>query len=65
MADLQRIQKYIDKTQADNMWRYELMMNDWKALATLHTIDAVAMAFLYGRAKGYRAAKAEMTKKVG
>ncbi len=61
MNELEKIQKYIDDTKIQERDRgaCELYMREWKALANKGDIgDAVALAFYYGRAKGYRAGRA-------
>ena len=63
MIELADIYTYIGLTKfASNIEpRYHLSAD--KAIAVSHMpdkIDAVSLAFCYGRAKGYRAAKAEI-----
>lgn len=60
MSEIEKIKKYIDSTDISNRERYELGILDARAIKrTDDMLDAVYTAFLYGRAKGYRAAKAE------
>lgn len=56
----EKIQRYIARTEINEPGRYELDLLDAKAIRNMgDMLDAVYTAFLYGRAKGYRAAKAE------
>ena len=67
MSEIERIQRYIDKTGAEKGVKdlYSMTQLDMRALldkAGIHTapvFDAIWLAFDYGKAKGYRAAKAE------
>lgn len=56
-----RIERYIQRTKfKGNAENYDLRMSEWRAIAEGESrLTAVAIAFSYGRAKGYRAAKAE------
>jgi len=57
--EVKKIQRYIDNTPLVSE-RYSVSFVDMVALAeSMDGVDAVALAFQYGRAKGYRAAKAE------
>lgn len=63
MSEIEKIKKYISRTKVDDS-RYYLSYIETIAIAkTAHThddvLDAVSLAFKYGQAKGYRAAKAE------
>lgn len=63
MDEIERIKKYISQTKVDDR-RYYLHFIEARAIAkTAHTyddvLDAVSLAFKFGQAKGYRAAKAE------
>lgn len=53
-AEIARMKGYIRKTRGAEKSVYDMTTRgkDW---------DAVELAFLYGRAKGYRAAKAEVS----
>lgn len=63
MDTIEKIQGYIKRTKVDDS-RYYLGFIEARAIAkAAHTyddvLDAVSLAFKYGQAKGYRAAKAE------
>lgn len=63
MSEIEKMKRYIERTKVDDS-RYYLGFIEARAIAkTAHTyddvLDAVALAFKYGQAKGYRAAKAE------
>lgn len=63
MTEIERIEKYIAKTKFDST-HYELLLNetlDVMKMAAEKPIEAIWLAFNYGRAKGYRAAKKEVT----
>jgi len=64
---MEKIKKYIDrffkKTEIRN--GYDMCQKEWRALsekAKEEPVDATGISFLYGYAKGYRAAVAEMKK---
>lgn len=59
-TEIEKIKRYIGKHRAPRNPRYDMNMKE--ALAVTHEltpIEAVNLAFVYGRAKGYRAAKKE------
>ena len=61
MSEIEKMKRYIEITNAGDLPRYEINMAE--ALELKHypyIIDAIWLAFSYGRAKGYRAAKAEV-----
>ncbi len=63
MSEIEKMQKYIERTKMENGHLYQMNMREMLDLA--HTaaetpIDVVCLAFEYGKAKGYRAAKAEV-----
>ena len=61
MSELERIRKYIDKTKCVDD-RYDASTPEIMLLAqlcALQPIEGVALAFNYGRAKGYRKGKKE------
>lgn len=63
MSEIEKVQRYIDKHKVPYNPRYEMPVREVVALAhDLTSLDAVMLAFTYGRAKGYRAAKAEAGK---
>ena len=62
MNELEKIQRYIDETKIRERDReaYDLLASEWIAIVKKGNIcDAVALAFDYGRAKGYRAGRVE------
>jgi hypothetical protein len=61
----ERIERYIELTSIpDDIGNlYDMRFDEWKALADCNQpINVIALAFNYGKAKGYRAAKAEARK---
>lgn len=62
MTEIEKIQKYIDRTKIQDPLKYNLRASEWIAIVNTNDIlDAVSLAFNFGRAKGYRAAKKEMS----
>lgn len=62
MSEIEKIQQYIEKTAIPEALatRHEMCWKECLALAHSDGAGAaIALAFSYGRAKGYRAAKAE------
>ena len=63
MSELERIQRYIGQTAIKNRSRYNIGLSEAMAIRLLagsgKTMDAISLAFDFGRAKGYRAAKKE------
>ena len=61
MNIIERISAYIQKTKMGNLDRYEMDMDELLFLKREcnrgDSIDALILAFDYGRAKGYRAAR--------
>ncbi len=63
MTEIEKIERYIKRTNIADLKHYEMNMLELHALADMvNVVDALCIAFLYGRAKGYRAAKAEARK---
>lgn len=61
MSEIEKIKQYICKNVVPNSQRYSMSMNEAIAVAhELDRIEAIEIAFIYGKAKGYKAAKAEM-----
>lgn len=61
MFEIEKIKRYIERTKiVDNKDAYVIRMREAKALRSMedHGV-ALFLAFEYGKAKGYRAAKAE------
>lgn len=64
MSEIEGIQRYIDRTGGPfhRGTPYQMLMKEMFALSHMSGEDpsrAICLAFDYGRAKGYRAAKAE------
>ena len=63
MSVMEEIKQYVDKTgPIPNQKRFDMRLNELFALRAVSDEDwteAFILAFVYGRAKGYRAAKAE------
>ena len=65
MKELERINRYIERTKLDPLPAYHLRLNEGFALADaarVSPVSTICLAFEYGMAKGYRAAKAEQKK---
>ncbi len=61
MSEIEKIQRYIKESNAPRGRRYDASIKEVFAIASeLGAVDAVALAFSYGRAKGYQAGKAEV-----
>ena len=65
MSEIEKMKKYIKRTQMNGSDRFGLNWTETMELAqTIHTDDdaitAIDLAFNYGKAKGYRAAKREV-----
>ena len=63
MTKIEQMERYIQLTPMESFDRYEMMMDELfelYELASSHlTYEAFSLAFRFGRAKGYRAAKRE------
>lgn len=67
MSEIEKMKKYIERTKMETAEpiRYAMDMSEAFELARMtregdtFSIEALSLAFDYGRAKGYRAAKAE------
>ena len=60
MSEIEKIKRYIKNNEVPRNNRYDARSKEVLAMALeLDAIDAVMLAFTYGRIKGYRAAKAE------
>ena len=58
---LEKIQQYIQRTPGSNNHKYALNLMEWFSMRQIDSDwSSIVTAFNYGRAKGYRAAKAEM-----
>lgn len=68
MSEIEKMKRYIERTPLDKNDRYFITIQEvfelGKAAKTEDAglIDALALAFNYGKAKGYRAAKAEVNR---
>lgn len=63
MSELEKIQRYIDNTNLPGLSRYQMGFHDMMGLSEIEeTFDRMVMAFEYGLAKGWRAAKASAKK---
>ena len=66
MSEIEKMQRYIKRTRLDDGGRYKIGMHEAFELARrAHNLDSlpieiIDLAFNYGKAKGYRAAKAEV-----
>jgi len=59
MSEIEKIQKYIEKSNVPANLRYDASLREAFAMATeLEPVEAVSLAFKYGRAKGFRMANA-------
>ena len=61
MSRIEKMEKYIARTKKPNA-RYDLYYWDIDAIYHLmeqNQVQAISLAFTYGRAKGYRAARKE------
>lgn len=62
MTEIEKIQSYIAQPTSGKFpldTRYQMGFLEARALSCMNPMDAVCLAFDYGRAKGYRAAKKE------
>lgn len=66
MTEIEKMKRYIDRTRANLPKAYGLNLLEGLELskkafeATDLPLEVICLAFNYGQAKGYRAAKAEM-----
>lgn len=64
MAEIEKMQRYIKRTPMKEVDNYCLVYSEAvellnKAIDTNSLFEVIALAFDYGKAKGYRAAKAQ------
>lgn len=61
MTEIEKMKKYIERTKLNiSATRpYQANAKEILAISDMPSFDAINLAFAYGRAKGYRAAKAE------
>ena len=65
MEHYEEMRQYIHRTAIKNAGRFCLCLNDMDVIHDVwayNPVEAIHLAFQYGRAKGYRAAKAEVRK---
>lgn len=63
-SEIQKVKAYIKKHGAPRNMRFDANLREVFAMAFgLHPVDGVDLAFLYGKAKGYRQAKRELQQK--
>lgn len=64
MTELEKIKRYISETIKSPMEKYDMSYSECLEIKNQSKseglVEGIALAFEYGRAKGYRAAKAEM-----
>lgn len=66
MSEIEKMQRYIDRTKLDKNNRFSLTTPEAFELAHAartmadFPVEVICLAFDYGKAKGYRAAKAEV-----
>lgn len=63
MSEIEKVQRYIANPKSGKFpggTPYQMCMLEALELSHMDPIDAVCLAFNYGRAKGYRAAKKEV-----
>lgn len=60
MSEIERIKRYIERTKVKESVKNEMKASEWISISKNDSVlDAIALAFNYGRAKGYRAAMSE------
>ncbi len=60
MSEIEKMRRYIEKYKVPCTPRYDASINEIIAIASgMSPMEAANFAFVYGRAKGYRAGKAE------
>lgn len=62
LSEIEKIQRYIEKTGFPDNPKYDMRFREASALAgkvKTAPIEMISLAFEYGRAKGYRAGKKE------
>lgn len=64
MNEIEKIKAYIDRAKQSANRAYSLSTSEWIAIRNnCSELDGIALAYEYGRAKGYRAGKAEERRK--
>ena len=60
MSEIERINRYIERTKVKESVKNEMKASEWISISKNGSVlEAIALAFNYGRAKGYRAAMSE------
>lgn len=65
MSEVEKIRRYIEREKVSASVRYDMNMKECMELSKqvyagmIEQAEVIALAFDYGRAKGYRAGKAE------
>lgn len=62
MSEIEKIQRYIERSDINpvSRERYQMHLRNVKALLQqVNNVEAILLAFNFGMARGYRAAKAE------
>lgn len=54
MTDIDKMRRYIERTGEKFPSAYHLSMGELEALKGMGKLEALALAFEYGRAKGFR-----------
>lgn len=57
MTTVEKIRRYIERTGAEFPKAYDMNMGELEALKGMDKLEALALAFEYGRAKGARYAE--------
>ena len=57
MTDIDKMRRYIERTGEKFPSAYHLSMGELDSLKELGRLEALALAFEYGRAKGFRYSK--------
>lgn len=61
MTDIDKMRRYIERTGEKFPSAYHLSMGELEALKGMGTLEALVLAFEYGRAKGARCVRKETT----
>lgn len=60
MTEIEKIQRYIERYGAPHNPHYDMGMNEvFTVVREMGPVEAVSLAFVYGKAKSYQAAKKE------
>ena len=61
MNNVEKIRRYIERSGEKFPKSYDMNMSELEALAMMGKLEALALAFEYGRAKGARCVRKEAT----